>query len=49
MIVSIVVLCLFVYVFSLECLKRIGGYTGDTLGAIEQCLAIILLATINLF
>lgn len=49
MIVSIVVLCLFVYVFSLQCLKRIGGYTGDTLGAIEQCLAIILLATINLF
>ncbi len=48
MIISIAVLFLFIYLFSLECQKRIGGYTGDTLGAVEQCLALILLAIASL-
>ena len=47
-IISIVASFLFIYVFTLECEKRIGGYTGDTLGAVEQCLTIILLAITSL-
>lgn len=38
------VFVLFIGWFSIQCKKRIGGYTGDTLGAAEQCLEILLLA-----
>lgn len=41
---TIGVFILFIGWFSIECKKRIGGYTGDTLGAAEQCLEILLLA-----
>lgn len=41
---AVAVFILFIGWFSIECRKRIGGFTGDTLGATEQCLAILLLA-----
>lgn len=39
---------IFISAFASLCEKRIGGYTGDVLGATQQCLAIILTATISL-
>lgn len=48
-IAAFVVFALFISFFSIECRKRIGGYTGDTLGAVQQCLSILLLALTSLF
>ncbi|EJF88740.1 adenosylcobinamide-GDP ribazoletransferase [Bartonella tamiae] len=43
------ILCfLFISLFSLLCLKRIGGYTGDTLGAFQQCSALFILCGLYL-
>ncbi|WP_297321956.1 adenosylcobinamide-GDP ribazoletransferase [uncultured Bartonella sp.] len=40
----LLVLLLFIRFFSTVCCRRIGGYTGDTLGAIQQCLTVLILA-----
>ncbi|MHC5307414.1 adenosylcobinamide-GDP ribazoletransferase [Bartonella sp. LJL80] len=45
---ALIVSALFIMFFSVMCLRRIGGYTGDTLGATQQCLMVLLLVTFHL-